>query len=326
MKKIYLLAILCYSSFSFAQAPLLTEDFDYTVGDLLTTKGWNLTGTSTTNPIAVTSPGLSFAGYIGSGVGLSAGVNNTGQDLNKLFTAQTTGTVYASFLVNATATSTAGDYFFHFYDPTAVTAFRARTFITAQTGQMKVGLSFNASTVTTNMATLLNFGETYLFVAKYIINEGVLNDQVSLYVFKVGDDISVEPATPSIGPLTGTAADIIPTGISIRQFDAAQRITVDGFRVKSTWALNTDIAPNAIQTIDNQQIEFYPNPVTDGFLNISSTNNSSKQVEIFDLVGKKVFSETGISNRVDVSKVNAGIYLFKITSNNQTTSSRLVIK
>ena len=326
MKKFYLFAFLCFSGVAFAQAPLLIEDFDYTAGDLLTVHNWNLTGTSTTNPIAVTSPGLTFSGYVGSNIGLAAGVNNTGQDLNKLFTAQTTGSVYASFLVNATATSAAGDYFFHFYDPTAPTAFRARTFITAQAGQMQVGLTFNASTAPTNMSTLLNFGETYLCVAKYTIIDGALNDQVSLYVFKSGDDFSVEPTTPTIGPLTGTATDIIPTGISIRQFDAAQRITIDGFRVKTFWQLDKD-NPTSINSINaNQKLEFYPNPVTDGYLNLSNSVNSTKSVEIFDVVGKKVLSQQTLLSKVDVSQLTAGMYLLTVSSDHKTYSSKLVIK
>jgi len=328
MKKIYLFVFLCVSSFAFAQAPLLGEDFDYTVGDLLTTKGWNLTGTSTTNPIAVTSPGLTFSGYVGSNIGLAAGVNNTGQDLNKLFTAQTTGSVYASFLVNATATSTAGDYFFHFYDPTASTAFRARTFITpgSVAGKMKVGLTFNAATAPTNMATELNFGQTYLFVAKYTIVDGALNDNVSLYVFAEGDNLSTEPATPALGPFTGTAADIAPTGIAIRQFDAAQRITVDGFRVKTFWQLDKDFVTNVNSISANTPIEFYPNPVTSGYINLVGFDNKLKEIEVTDIVGKKVLSMQTLSKRVDVSSLNAGIYILRVKVDNQTQSSKFIIK
>lgn len=326
MKKIYLFAFLCFSSFAFAGSPLLIEDFDYTAGDALTAHNWSAHSAATTNPILVTSPGLTFTGYTGSNIGLAAGVNNTGQDVNKLFTAQTTGSVYASFLVNASATSTAGDFFFHFFDPTANTAFRARTFITSQAGQMQVGLTFNAATLPTNMSTLLNFGETYLFVVKYSINDGALNDQVSLYVFKAGDDFSTEPTTPAVGPLTGTAADIVPTGVALRQFDANQRITVDGIRVRTEWHLNDDFTTGLNPLNGNQTIICYPNPVTDGFVNLVNGGSSIKDVQIFDVLGKKVLNQQTISNRVDVSALNAGIYILKVSANNQTSSSRLVIK
>ena len=216
---------------------LLVEDFDYTAGDALTLHGWVI-HSATANPLVVTAPGLTFTGYVGSGIGNAAGVNNTGIDENKSFGAQTKDSVYASFMVNATATSVAGDYFFHFFDPNAVTSHRGRVFITPSTdvSKMKVGLTFSSATLPTNMATELNFGETYLFVLKYTIKDA-LPDQVSLYVFKAGEDFSTEPLIPTIGPLTGTGADIVPTGVALRQFDATQRITVDGIRVNTEWNL-----------------------------------------------------------------------------------------
>jgi hypothetical protein len=334
MKKIYLFVFLCISSFAFAQAPLLVEDFDYTVGDNLVTKGW-ASHSGTSNPILVTSPGLTFSGYVGSNIGFSAGVNNTGYDLNKSFGAQTTGTIYTSFLVNATASITAGIYFFHYFDPNATLNHRAKTFISSstETGKMIVGLTFN-STTPTNMTTTLNFGQTYLFVAKYEIFEGELNDKVSLYVFAAGDDFSTEPTTPTIGPLTATLAgtpavlapDIAPTGIALRQHDAAQRFTVDGFRVKTSWQLALDLTTNISPKMNEQANLFYPNPVTNGFLNLISASESVKNIAIYDFVGKKVLESTSISNKVDVSNLKAGIYLLKVTAENQTTSSKLVIK
>lgn len=217
--------------------PLLVEDFNYPAGDALTLHGWVI-HSATTNPILVTSPGLTFSGYVGSNIGLAAGVNNTGIDENKSFGAQTSaGSIYSSFMVNATASSVAGDYFFHIFDPNAVTSHRGRVFITPVSGKMSVGFSFGTSPAQATMSTQLNFGQTYLFVVKYTIVDGVANDNVSLYVFAEGDDFTNEPATPTLGPLTGTVADIVPTGVALRQFDAAQRITVDGIRVNTEWNL-----------------------------------------------------------------------------------------
>jgi len=337
MKKFYLFAFLCFSGVAFAQAPLLIEDFNYPAGDALTLHGWAI-HSATANPIVVTSPGLTFSGYVGSGIGLATGVNNTGIDENKLFGAQTTaGSIYASFLVNATATSATGDYFFHIFDPTAVTSHRGRVFIlpSTVTGKMFIGFSFNASAAQDTLLTQLNFGETYLCVVKYTIVDGTLNDNVSLYVFKAGDDFSTEPSIPTLGPLSATPAltspyalgpDIVPTGVALRQFDAAQRITVDGIRVKTFWQLDKD-NPTGLNSINvNQKLEFYPNPVTDGYLNLTNSSNSLKSIEIFDVVGKKVLSQQTLLSKVNVSSLNAGIYVIKVTADNQISSSRLVIK
>lgn len=327
MKTLYFFLLLFISNLSFGQAPLMVDDFNYTEGDALTAHGWSAHSAATTNPILVTSPGLTFAGYVGSNIGLAAGVNNTGQDVNKSFGAQTSGSVYASFLVNATANTGAGGYFFHFFDPTASTAFRARTFIKPKNGQMLVGFSFNQSTQQDSLKTLLNFGQTYLFVAKYKIVDGALNDSVSLYVFAEGDDFSTEPSKPSLGPLASADAttDITPTCVALRQFEAAQRITVDGFRVKTKWQLSTDDA-SGINQISRDGLKFYPNPVTEGYLNFIGSSNSVKQVEIYDVVGKRVFNANTSINRLDVTNLNSGVYVIKVTDDKVTATSGLVIK
>jgi len=320
--------MLCISSFAFAGSPLLIEDFNYPIGDALTAHNWAI-HSGTSNPIVVTSPGLSFTNYVGSGIGLAAGVNNTGDDENRPFTAQTTGSVYASFMVNVTAAPTAGVYFFHFVDASVSSAYRARTFLIPQSGQFAVGLTFNAST-TTASTKLLNSGQTYLFVVKYKIIDGTLNDQASIYVFADGEDFSTEPATPTIGPVTQTtsAADIAPAGVALRQDDATQRITVDGIRVRTEWDLVDDnnVVTAMSQLNGNQKVTCYPNPVTDGFVNLVNGGSSMKEVQIFDVVGKKVMNLQTVSNRLDVSSLNQGIYVLKVSANNQTSSARFVIK
>jgi len=334
MKKTYLILLLFVSSFAFAQTPLLIEDFNYPAGDLLTEHGW-LAHSGTAAPVAVTTSGLAFPGYVGSDIGLSAGILATGQDVNTQFTEQTSGSVYTSFLVNAAANTGIGSYFFHYFDPNASTAFRARTFIRPYTGKMVVGLSFNASNCQDSSLTkLLNFGETYLFVVKYTIVSGTENDKVSLYVFKSGDDFTNEPATPFYGPLSATLTTTTPIvlgpdirimGIAFRQFEAGQGITVDGLRVKTNWDLTTDIT-TSLNDYAKKQIGFYPNPVTDGSLNINAPVNSEKQIEIFDLVGKSVLNQNTSSNKIDVKKLNSGVYILKVVADNKTTTSKLIIR
>jgi hypothetical protein len=337
MKRIYLLLFIIISTLTSLNAQLLTEDFNYTAGDQIATKGWTAHSAATTSPILVTTPGLTFTGYVGSNIGLAAGVNNTGQDVNKSFGAQTAaGNVYVSFMVNSTLNTAAGSYFFHLFDPLQSTAFRARTFITPKTGKMMIGFSFNASAQQDSMATLLNFGETYLFVAKYKIVDGATNDEVSLYVFKAGDDFTNEPAKPTLGPLTATRTtptdpnsalgpDIIPTGIALRQYDAAQRITVDGFRVKTKWELKKDDV-SSVNNLEKNKLEVYPNPVTDGYLQFSSPDNSVKQVEIFNIAGKKVMDKTITLNKVDVRPLQTGIYMLKIKTHDNISTSKFVVK
>src|SRR5664280_1919946 len=112
MRKISTFAALIALAFLFAGTSiaqnLFTENFNTTAGTAVVGyNSWAIVGTSTTNPVTVSTTGgatgLSYTGYTGSGVGLSVVLTNSGQDCNHTFTAVTTGSVYASAMVNVTA-------------------------------------------------------------------------------------------------------------------------------------------------------------------------------------------------------------------------------
>ena len=101
MKKLLTFAFL----FMFAallNAQILVDNFDYPVGDALTAHGWNAHSGAGTRPISVVTGNLTYTGYTNSGVGNMVAFNggSSGEDINVLFTTQTSGTVYASILVN----------------------------------------------------------------------------------------------------------------------------------------------------------------------------------------------------------------------------------
>ncbi|MFT7285395.1 T9SS type A sorting domain-containing protein, partial [Nonlabens sp.] len=59
-------------------------------------------------------------------------------------------------------------------------------------------------------------------------------------------------------------------------------------------------------------LKAYPNPATDT-LHIETTQIMDK-VEVFDLAGKLIFSESQQTNRLDVTKLKAGLYILKVYS------------
>ncbi|MBE0675525.1 MAG: T9SS type A sorting domain-containing protein [Bacteroidales bacterium] len=319
------------------QTTLLVENFDYPVGTILTTQNWLAHSSGGTNPVLVTSPGLQFTGYIGSAIGLAAGVNNTGEDINKRFDPQSAaGPVYAAFLVRASASVVPGvdgadprPYFFHFFDPDLSTSHRGRVFIAngTQTGKMNVGLSFNGNAAQTTMPTDLNFNETYLFVLKYTIVDGTLNDNVSLYVFPAGTDFVSEPATPTLGPVstTSTSGDITVVGVALRQFNAEQRITVDGIRVSREWGIATGTTSD-VNIHDNPQMVVFPNPVNDGRITIPGLTGLEKKIEVFSITGVKVLELNTGDDVIDLSGIESGLYYLKVQGGGMTLSSKVVIR
>lgn len=80
---------------------------------------------------------------------------------------------------------------------------------------------------------------------------------------------------------------------------------------------------------DQQKLAFqiYPNPAREQ-LTIELEDVSSKyQVEIVDMLGKKVFNtEIQSKGHIDVSSLASGTYLVKLNSNSQTTTVRFVKK
>lgn len=73
-------------------------------------------------------------------------------------------------------------------------------------------------------------------------------------------------------------------------------------------------------------LSMYPNPVTGNVLNISSTANLDMNVTIFDIVGKQVINTKVTNNTVNVSSLNAGVYIVKVTEDGKTATRKLVVR
>ena len=211
-----------------ANAQLLVEDFSYTVGSTITatatadpTTGWLGHSSAGTANIPVTN-GLSFTGYAGSGVGGAANLANTGEDINKPFTAQTTGTVYVAFLVNITANTTAG-YFFHLGPSPLTTTFYSRVFVNGTAN----GIGLSASSTAPATFVTVTTGSTVMVVLKHNFTLNT-TDMFVLNSFSATEPASASQSIPETYASVGAVA--------LRQYNAAQRIVVDGIRVGTTWA------------------------------------------------------------------------------------------
>lgn len=77
---------------------------------------------------------------------------------------------------------------------------------------------------------------------------------------------------------------------------------------------------------DIEGFNLYPNPVTTGKVTITTARNLTKAIVIFDVLGKQVLNRSLPGTLLDVSSLNAGIYIIKITENNKTITRKLVVK
>jgi len=75
-------------------------------------------------------------------------------------------------------------------------------------------------------------------------------------------------------------------------------------------------------------LSIYPNPVNSQkpVINITSTHHANKTIEIFDVLGKQVFSTLLSGKELNVSRFRKGVYILRITENNISESRKLIIK
>ena len=82
--------------------------------------------------------------------------------------------------------------------------------------------------------------------------------------------------------------------------------------------LATPNSPNTGQTLSlkKNQIEgfsMYPNPVANGKFSIASKSKTNKQVEIYSLLGKQVYSKNvKVNQLIEVFNLNRGIYILRV--------------
>jgi len=78
---------------------------------------------------------------------------------------------------------------------------------------------------------------------------------------------------------------------------------------------------------DNNQNAFsvYPNPAND-FINITSQTSGDKNVVVYNVLGKQVINTTINTERLDISNLNSGVYIIKISQNGVSSTKKLVVR
>src|SRR5690606_40323077 len=75
---------------------------------------------------------------------------------------------------------------------------------------------------------------------------------------------------------------------------------------------------NAPTSENIEGLSIYPNPVTEGrtYINITTRKNFSKNIEIYNVLGKRIHSSILSGKELNISALNTGVYILKITENN----------
>jgi hypothetical protein len=319
-------ALLLQSNYSESQI-LYNENFNYPAGDSLGAHGWISFSGGSTNVLSVTTPGLTYTGYPGSGIGNAVTVNASGQDAyTSLSAVDSSGSFYAAAMVNVTSAQ-AGDYFMAFLPSTSTTFYSGRLHARISGSNLNFGITKGAATdtTTTGIWTTGNYSlnTTYVVVLKYTFVEGANNDQISLFVFSAAIP-STEPS-PTVGPLTYPSGDAFNLGrIALRQGTAARApvLKIDGIRVTKSWSsIQTSVFNQTSFIPDNFRLnQNYPNPFNPSTtISFTLPENGLAVLKVFDYLGREVASLMNNSlsagtyeTRFDGNGLSSGVYFYKL--------------
>lgn len=73
-------------------------------------------------------------------------------------------------------------------------------------------------------------------------------------------------------------------------------------------------------------LAFYPNPVSNGKIYITSKSSMTKEVTIFDVLGKAVLNTQVNAKELNVSSLSPGVYIIKIREGEATATRKLIVK
>jgi len=159
----------------------------------------------------------------------------------------------------------------------------------------------------------------------------LVNDNVNVVTptdANVLDYVGYGSATAFEG--TGATGAISTTTSISRKSDGCQDTNdnADDFIVGTIAPRNSqtpiNICAASVKENNIEGLNIFPNPA-DEVLNITSNSTADKNVQLFDLTGKKVLDVTTVST-VNVSSLKAGIYVAKINEAGKTATRKVIIK
>ncbi|TPV34624.1 T9SS type A sorting domain-containing protein [Paucihalobacter ruber] len=311
-----------------ALAVPIYEPFDYTIGsELIDAPNWENISDSSDEVLVGGPGGLSYTGLVDS-QGNHVSFDGIGSDPAITFEPITTGLVYTSFLFAVTDQTLASDLTDGGYFAILGTngQFRARLWVRANPSTSEntfdIGLSNSGSNPDFG-STLYTVGETIMVVMSYDTSTGNMNAWINPSQAQLESSSAPDPTISSV--LSASPSTI--NQFIIRQDSTSETpfMLLDELRIGTSWA---DVTPSSLSVGDSLADGFnlYPNPATNGSVTISSNSADAMQVQVYDVLGKVVKNDILSNNTLDVSNLNTGLYIIKITQNQNSVTKKLVIK
>ncbi len=97
--------------------------------------------------------------------------------------------------------------------------------------------------------------------------------------------------------------------------------------IMATGTISAQSAKHASDENQSESLSIYPNPATGGKVFLSSKSSELKEIEIFDILGKKVMQTTVTTNKeINISGLTPGIYIITVKEAEHIATRKLIIK
>ncbi|HMC01309.1 MAG TPA: T9SS type A sorting domain-containing protein, partial [Flavobacteriaceae bacterium] len=208
---------------------------------------------------------------------------------------------------------TDNEYFAHFKDSGFGFVARLDIVPPSSGGDFSVGIATVNSTSDAIWPTDFSYGVTYRAIVRYDQDENI----AELWI-----NAASEGDTSIIGADEANPGDVIES-FALRQSDSDlnEGILVDNLNIGTSFG--AVLSTNDIH-IDGFGI--YPNPTSLGYVNLKSRNGNYFDVSVFDVLGKQVLNSKVTDGKLNVSSLNTGLYIMKVTQEEATVTKKLVIK
>ncbi|MBF4986599.1 T9SS type A sorting domain-containing protein, partial [Nonlabens mediterrranea] len=89
---------------------------------------------------------------------------------------------------------------------------------------------------------------------------------------------------------------------------------------------STEIVISLPETGLGNSLKLFPNPVSGNEITISVENGNPIDVIIYSALGQQVISQKAVTNSINVSSLNAGLYIVKVSQNGNSQTRKLVVQ
>ncbi|MFS4415978.1 T9SS type A sorting domain-containing protein [Maribacter sp. 2307ULW6-5] len=77
---------------------------------------------------------------------------------------------------------------------------------------------------------------------------------------------------------------------------------------------------------DIEGFSMYPNPVTNARIYITTQNNGPKEIMIYDVLGTLVLKTTILGRELNLSDLDAGVYVLRVLEGKRVATRKLIVK